>query len=96
MKNSSQNLNRAYGYLWWLNGKSSYRAPGPQAEFSGELIPNAPTDTYAGLGRNDQKLYIVPSMELVIVRMGEDAGEDLLGPSSFDNTLWEKLNDFIN
>ena len=96
MKNTSQYLNQAYGYLWWLNGKSSYRAPGLPIEYQGELIPNAPSDTYAGLGRNDQKLYIVPSKKLVIVRLGEDAGENLLGPSSFDNTLWEKLNDFIN
>ena len=96
MKNTSQNMNQAYGYLWWLNGKSSYRAPGLHTEFQGELIPNAPSDTYAGLGKNDQKLYIVPSQGLVIVRMGDDAGENLLGPSSFDNALWEKLNDFIN
>ncbi|MEO0571548.1 MAG: serine hydrolase [Bacteroidota bacterium] len=96
MKNTSQNMNQAYGYLWWLNGKSSYRAPGLQTQFQGELIPNAPADTYAGLGRDDQKLYIVPSEGLVIVRLGEDAGENLLGPSSFDNSLWEKLNDLIN
>jgi len=96
MKNTTQNLNQAYGYLWWLNGKSSYRSPGLQTEFNGELIPNAPADTYAGLGKNDQKLYIVPSQGLVIVRLGDDAGENLLGPSSFDNALWEKLNDFID
>lgn len=96
MKNTSQDFNKAYGYLWWLNGKSTYLAPGLSIEFDGELIPNAPTDTYAGLGKNDQKLYIVPSLGLVIVRMGEDAGENLLGPSSFDNALWEKLNAFIN
>lgn len=96
MKNTSQDINKAYGYLWWLNGRSSYRAPGLQTEFQGELIPNAPSDTYAGLGKNDQKLYIVPSEGLVIVRLGEDAGENLLGPSSFDNALWERLNDFIN
>ncbi|KQC31648.1 serine hydrolase domain-containing protein [Flagellimonas eckloniae] len=95
MKNTSQNLNQSYGYLWWLNGKGSYRAPSLQIEFQGELIPNAPSDTYAGLGKNDQKLFIVPSQGLVIARMGEDAGEGLLGPSSFDNELWEKLNAFI-
>lgn len=96
MKNTSQNLNKSYGYLWWLNGKSSYRAPSSQNEFQGELIPNAPADMYAGLGRDDQKLYIIHSEGLVIVRMGEDAGENLLGPSSFDNLLWEKISDFIN
>ncbi|WP_435625095.1 serine hydrolase domain-containing protein [Flagellimonas sp.] len=96
MINTSQDLNKSYGYLWWLNGKDSYRAPASQIEFSGELIPNAPADTFAGLGRDDQKLYIIPSMELVIVRMGEDAGEALLGPSSFDNELWQYLNAYIN
>lgn len=96
MKNTSQDLNKAYGYLWWLNGKESYMAPGLQTVFNGALIPNAPVDTYAGLGKNDQKLYIVPSRGLVIVRMGEDSGESLLGPSSFDNELWEKINDLIN
>lgn len=96
MKNTSQDMNQAYGYLWWLNGKSSYRAPGLPIEYDGELIPNAPSDTYAGLGKNDQKLYIVPSQGLVIIRLGEDTGENLLGPSSFDNALWEKINDFVD
>lgn len=96
MKNTSQNLNKSYGYLWWLNGKESHMGTGSQQVFSGSLIPNAPVDTYAGLGKNDQKLYIVPSKGLVIVRMGEDAGENQLGPSSFDNLLWEKINVLIN
>ena len=95
MKSSSQSLNSAYGYLYWLNGQENYRVPGLQAQFTGQLIPNAPADTYAGLGKNDQKLFIVPSQNLVIVRMGEDAGENLLGPSSFDNDLWDLLNDWI-
>jgi len=25
--NTSQNINLAYGYLWWLNGKTSYHMP---------------------------------------------------------------------
>ena len=96
MISTSQNFNQSYGYLLWLNGKSSYLAPGLPTEFNGPLIPDAPSDTYAGLGKNDQKLYIVPSEGLVIVRLGEDTGENLLGPSSFDNALWKKLNDLIN
>lgn len=96
MKNTSQELNKSYGYLWWLNGKESYMAPSLQLVFNGALIPNAPADTYAGLGKNDQKLYIVPSKGLVIIRLGEDAAENLLGPSSFDNALWEKLGNLIN
>ena len=91
LRTPSQELNRSYGYLYWLNGQPDFMAPGSQIVFTGPLIPSAPPDLYSGLGKNDQKLYIVPSEELVIVRMGEDTGENLLGPSSFDNTLWEVL-----
>jgi len=96
MINTSQELNKSYGYLWWLNGKESYMAPSLQAVFNGSLIPNAPADTYSGLGKNDQKLYIIPSKGLVVIRMGEDAGESLLGPTSFDNVLWDKISALIN
>ncbi len=90
--NTSQNINEAYGYLWWINGKSTYHLPQTQFEFSGKLIPNAPDDMYAALGKNDQKIYIVPSKKLVIIRMGEAASDENFALSSFDNDLWEKLN----
>nr|WP_321244310.1 serine hydrolase [uncultured Psychroserpens sp.] len=90
--NTSQSINQAYGYLWWLNGKLSYHLPQSQVEFSGELIPNAPEDMYCALGKNDQKIYIVPSKDLVIIRMGESANETNFALSSFDNDLWEKIN----
>ena len=93
--NSSQNLNVSYGYLTWLNGKPNYMLPGPQAVFPGSLIPNAPTDLFAALGKNDQKIYMVPSQKLVIVRMGESAGNVQLASSSFDNELWGKLKSVI-
>jgi len=95
MTNSSQNLNPAYGYLYWLNGKNSYRLPSSEDEYNGSLIPNAPDDLYAGLGLNDQKLYMIPSLDLVVVRMGDASNEELLGPSSFDNELWRLINKII-
>ena len=91
MTNPSQELNKAYGYLWWLNGKESYRLPQTTLQFQGKLIPNAPDDLIAALGKNDQKLYIVPSQNLIVIRMGGDSGTELPGPSGFDNDLWEKL-----
>ncbi len=96
MTTTSQNLNQSYGYLWWLNGKSSFRAPAFENEFPGELMPDGPDDLIAGLGKDDQKLYVVPSQNLVIVRMGDDTGQALLGPSSFDNDLWIKINALID
>jgi len=96
MTSSSQSLNKAYGYFWWLNGKESYKLPGTTLEFPGKLIPNTPDDLFAGLGKNDQKLYVIPSKSLVIIRMGDHSGSSLLGPSGFDNDLWEKINLVIN
>lgn len=88
---TSQNLNLSYGYLTWLNGKSSYMLPTLQNVFSGSLVPNAPVDMYAALGKNDQKIYVVPSQNLVVIRMGNSAGNSQLALSSFDNELWGKL-----
>lgn len=92
---TSQNINEAYGYLWWLNGKESYHLPQSQYEFSGNLIPNAPNDMYCGLGRDDQKVYVIPSKNMVIVRMGEAADATNFALSGFDNDLWEKINNVI-
>ena len=89
---TSQNFNRSYGYLTWLNGKTSYMAPTLQTVFTGPLVPNAPADMYAALGKNDQKIYVVPSAQLVVIRMGESAGSVQLAVSGFDNELWGKLD----
>lgn len=96
--NTSQDINLSYGYLWWLNGKPSYHLPQLQLEFSTPLVPNAPSDMYAALGKNDQKLYIVPSKKLVIIRMGEVANPDnpTVALSGFDNELWDKINALIH
>jgi CubicO group peptidase (beta-lactamase class C family) len=89
--NSSQILNPSYGYLTWLNGKSNYMLPKTQIMFPGMLTPNAPTDMYAALGKNDQKIYVSTIQKLVVIRMGESAGNLQLALSSFDNELWGKL-----
>ncbi len=93
MISSSQNINPSYGYLWWLNGKGTFMLPGLQAVFSGNLIPSAPPDLYAALGKNDQKIHVIPSRNLIVVRMGDAADTSLAAPTSFDNDLWMKLND---
>lgn len=94
--NTSQDLNLAYGYMWWLNGKSNYRLPQTQLEFSGKLIPNAPNDMFCALGKDDQKIYVIPSKKLVIIRMGNAADDSNFALSNFDNDLWEKINTVIN
>jgi CubicO group peptidase (beta-lactamase class C family) len=91
MTTPSQTLNRSYGYLWWLNGQSSFLLPGSPAVQAGPLIPAAPADMVAALGKNDQKIYVVPSLGLVVVRQGNAAGIVRQAASSFDNELWTKI-----
>lgn len=93
MTTPSQEINPSYGYLWWLNGQDSHRLPRSQFTFLGPLVQNAPNDLIAGLGKNDQKLYVVPSQNLVVVRMGESSGVPLLAASDFDDQLWAYLSD---
>ena len=90
--NTSQNINQSYGYLWWLNGKSSYYLPQIQVQFPGTLISSAPSDLYCALGKNDQKIYVIPSKKMVVIRMGEAADNVNMALSDFDDVLWQKIN----
>lgn len=91
MINTSQTFNQSYGYLWWLNGKASYMLPQTTFVFNGPLMPDGPQDIYAALGKNDQKIYVAPSENMVVVRFGNAAGVSLLAPSTFDNELWIRI-----
>jgi len=92
--NTSQNINPSYGYLWWLNGKSKYMVPGGQTVYPSTLVPNAPSDMYVAMGAEDQRLYVVPSKNMVIIRMGDasDPKNPSFALSGFDNELWQKIN----
>lgn len=93
MRNSSQTINPSYGYLTWLNGKSSYMLPGVQFSFPGYVLPNAPADLYTALGKNAQILNVVPSQKLVVLRMGGEMGSSLVG-SQYNDTIWQYINNF--
>lgn len=88
--NTSQSMNPAYGYLWWLNGKSAYRLPGPDPALNnGPLISAAPPDLYAAMGAMDNRIYVIPSRELVVVRLGNVAeGRLQQAMSPFDASFW--------
>ena len=93
---TSQNINLSYGYLWWLNGKSSYHLPSSQFEFNGSIIPSGPSDMFMALGKNDQKIYVIPSRKIVVIRMGNAADNETAALSDFDEVLWQKINAVIN
>jgi CubicO group peptidase (beta-lactamase class C family) len=95
MVNSSQDINPSYGYLWWLNGKNSIIFPGLPASFNMKLSNDAPDDLFAGMGKNGQFVDIVPSQNLVVIRMGEAPSGSLV-PIEFHNEMWAKLNTVLN
>jgi CubicO group peptidase (beta-lactamase class C family) len=96
MLNTSQQLNKSYGYLWWLGGKESFMLPGIQFVFTGAIAPAQPSNAYNALGKNDQIITVVPGENLVVVRMGDNAttdGGDV--PTVFLNEMWKHLRAVI-
>jgi CubicO group peptidase (beta-lactamase class C family) len=91
MTNTSQQINKSYGYLWWLNGKESYMLPGSQTVFNGSAQPNAPDDMYSALGKNGQIINVVPSQNLVMVRIG-NIPQSVFVPNYFNDEIWQKFN----
>jgi CubicO group peptidase (beta-lactamase class C family) len=93
MVNTSQDLNLAYGYLWWLNGKESFRYPETEVVFPGYLLPDAPADLIAAVGKNSQLLLIVPSQNLIVVRMGDEPpGINGLVPTALGNEIMKRID----
>lgn len=83
--NSSQSHNPAYGLLWWLNGKHSYVRANRDQRVAGSMIPSAPEDMVFAAGALGRKLYIVPSRDLVVVRIGDQH------EAIFDDRFWALL-----
>jgi CubicO group peptidase (beta-lactamase class C family) len=94
MVNTSQNINPSYGYLWWLNGKSQLMVPTLQTKFNTPLATNAPSEMYAAIGKNGQLINIIPSQNIVVIRMGESTENGAIGLEILNN-IWEKLNKVI-
>lgn len=77
--------NPAYGRLWWLNGGDHYFLPAQTQRFEGALIPTAPDDLVTAQGAMDRKLYVVPSMNLVVARTG------MAAERGFNYELWRLI-----
>ncbi|HSW34991.1 MAG TPA: serine hydrolase [Candidatus Limnocylindrales bacterium] len=87
----SQSFNQSYGYLWWLNGRQSYMLPQLRNIFAGWLSPSAPPDMYSALGKNGQILNVIPSLNMVMVRMGNDPETGFV-PALLNNEIWKRMN----
>lgn len=94
MVNTSQSLNPSYGYLWWLNGKGSAVFPGLTTSFPIDVTPNGPNDMIMALGRDGQFIDVIPSMNMVLIRMGDEPSGSLV-PVTFHDELWERFNEVL-
>lgn len=79
--------NPGYGRLWWLNGGSHLFVAGPGApRREGPLVPAAPPDMVAAHGFLERRLFVVPSLKLIVVRSGQGAPD-----KDFNQQLWTRL-----
>jgi len=88
--------NPIYGYLFWLNLEKGGLRPKINDTLDTLPIPTAPTDLVMALGANDKILMIIPSLDIVIVRLG---GSGVLHESDdfyYQNQLWEQVKTAIN
>ncbi|HIF34285.1 MAG TPA: class C beta-lactamase-related serine hydrolase [Planctomycetaceae bacterium] len=83
----SQTMNPSYGFLWWLNGQES-RVRGA-LRVKGPLIASAPPDLVGAFGALGRKCYVVPSLDLVVTRLGDSP--TLVGKANFDREFWRLL-----
>lgn len=54
---SSQKLNPDYGYTWWVNSNGTH-------------LPGLTNDMFALEGHCCNRCYVIPSLDLVVVRVG--------------------------
>ena len=54
-------MNKRYGYLWWNNREGNYAG--------------VPTDAYSAMGKFDNDMLIMPSLDMIVIRqVGDDTG----------------------
>ena len=48
---------------------------------------------HCALGKNDQKIYVIPSKKMVVIRLGDVADGVNFALSDFDEVLWQKISE---
>lgn len=79
---TSQNLNPFYGYLWWVNHNAN-------APLEAARNRHAPKDMFQASGALNRRCHVVPSLQLVVTRLGDQpkTGRD------YDSQFWKLLSD---
>ena len=74
----STEMNQGYGYWWWLNGGTpTLDSVTFEAHPEGMLHPGAPEDNFCAVGLGNQFIEVMPSLDMVVVRIGFAPQENL-------------------
>ena len=90
--------NPAYGLTWWLKkpvpDSIIRQIPILQHEM-GEILRSdwLPNDLFMAAGAGKQRLYVIPSLKLVIVRLGKFLGSHAFSDAKFLNLLLRGKDD---
>ena len=82
---SSQKLNPFYGYLWWLNRDAFDSEKAPR-------LATAPIDMFSANGALNRRCFVVPSLQLIVTRIGDQPKAN----KTFDRAFWKLLMDAAN
>ncbi|MEM9650681.1 MAG: serine hydrolase [Actinomycetota bacterium] len=83
--------NPAWGLCWWNNDQAHHRLPrSPSEQRPGRITPEAPEDLIAARGAVENRLYLVPSLDLVVARTAKPVGRHAR-PEPFDRPFWQTL-----
>jgi CubicO group peptidase (beta-lactamase class C family) len=95
---ASSELNAAYGLLWWVNdkgpvlGAATALGGGDEQTVATRLAPRAPDDTYWALGALQQVMAVIPSEDIVAVRLGgAPADRGSVTPDTFTGDVLDAL-----
>lgn len=82
----STKANPAYGLTWWLNNKveEELKKEIPQLTAASDVISgkDLPEDLAFAAGAGKQRLYVIPSLKLVVVRQANNVRQSLRGKLS--------------
>lgn len=86
-------LNPAYGFLWWSNESERIITAGfpAQQDLARRWLPTAPPDAFGMSGLFDQILVVIPSLDMVVVRMGlpNELFGDPMGEIKMQRPRWD-------
>ena len=95
---SPKKTNPGYGYMFWLNESDSYIAPTVYSrdKRNHRHVRSAPHDMYYMAGIQQQRVWIIPSLDMVVVRVGGSGDhEPDTRASVFTSTAGEYEHEFF-